>query len=302
MKKQTVFILLGIFVIMLAIVLLPSFSPSLFTPKQKAEFSFVPFTKDQTKSLVLESAGKKIELSNTNNSWKVGEFAAVQNKIDDLFSSLSVATPGPIVSNNPKNASEYSLASGSATVVSLHTASQTLTVWIGKRGPSGNSFYAKKEGSSNVYLLPGTLLDVLSLSVSDWRDKTVTKFASQDVTSVIFSGGKNLKLTKKDDKTWNLEVNGATKTINNDDVKTPITSISSIIANDFAAESDKKLFETTKESILVNIKNKDGKDLSVFTAVPTQNQYYLVQVLGGTDIYKISAYILDDIVHLTDKK
>jgi hypothetical protein len=302
MKKQTIFLLFGIFVFLLALTFVPNYWSTIVPQTKPKEFTFTPFTKDTTTSIHLSSAGKQVTVSKSDTVWKVDGKDASKDKVDSLFAALSKTVLGEVVSNNPKNAEDYSLSSSSATLLNLTGNAKNLVVLIGKRGQAGDSFYVKKDGSNIVYLANGGLFDVLSTNVSDWQDKTVVNIPSADIASILIDGAKKLMIIKKDDKNWDITKDGNKKTVPDDDAKTSIGAVASITATDFATEEDNKIFTAAKGSFNVSFANKDGKGLAHLTVVPTENQYYLAKVTGKEDTYKIAPYIIEGLFTIGEKK
>lgn len=134
--------------------------------------------------LDIDNSGNNFELIKENNEWKVDNVKADQNKISELFKLLNETKISTIASTNPDNYSLFNVDDKSGIVIGFfQNNNKFLTLVIGKTGTNGN--YLRIEGDSNVYLVNKNIRDVVSGTVNDFKDKTLSEGTIGDLTKII---------------------------------------------------------------------------------------------------------------------
>jgi len=298
MDNKTLKLLLLMFIVLLAIVFFPTLWPKYFDTKKNPEIVLTTFTKDSTKKIILKDATRELTLDKNGDVWNIATYSASPDKIDALFQNLSSASEVSLVSNNPTNAGDYGISSQSATRLILQDSSGQASVLVGNSSSTGTSFYAQKEGSKNIYLMNGGLKDILSTKISDWRDRTVSQFSSDQIWKIDVAGLSPFSLKKNADGKWELEKDGVKKNIDDGDMQQAIGRLSAFDASDFYTEEEAEKLQVLQDKRMVSLSDKDGKTFMSMTIIPG-DAYYLVLVQGKSDLYKVAGYNLDNFFELS---
>jgi hypothetical protein len=294
MNTKTIIILFVIFLAVSFLAALPFLQEKAGVTERlakNAELSFEAINQDLASTVTIRKNNNEFVLKKDSDGWKVASFSAHQPFVDAFFSALKESKAGSVVSRNEMHSSEYGVASESGIFVSL--VDQTFIV--GNDGPEAGSFYAKKEGSSNVYLVKGPLKDAIKTHVDDWRNKAVINISPENVNSIDVSGLQGFILKKKDN-TWELTARGKTKELEEKKMSSILLRFSPLEGREFLNEQEQKQFISQKTEKII-IKDKDENVLAEALFLEKDGDYWMKNSSGG-DTLKVSGYKLQEFFNL----
>jgi hypothetical protein len=298
MDSKSLRLLIVLFFLLLGVVVFPLL-PSTFIPnKRNSEIVLTQYTKDSSNRIIISDAMSEITLDRDGTSWKIASYSASTQTIERFFENISQTSMGTLVSNNPANASDYGVSSQSAIRLTLQNSSTKTTVLVGKSGASADSYYVQKEGSTNIYMMNGGLKDTLSTKVSDWRDRSIVHLSSDQIQNIEVQGLNPFIVQKNVEGKWEVKNGTGTKTIEENNIREIIGTVSTLTASSFYTEEEATQLQQSKDKRIVMVRDKDGKSLITMTIIP-DNAYYLVLVQGRSDLYKIAGYNLDNFFQLS---
>ena len=300
MDGKTLKLLAIVFVLLLGVVFYPTLQSRFAPIVVPTEFSFAAITRTQTKKITIQQGTEEITLTPEGNSWQVGTYSASLDKIDGLFAALKDAKPESIVSRNPSNSGDYGLASDSGTLVVFSGTAGETSVLVGSSGPTGTSFYAKKAGSNNVYLVDGTLNNLLTVQMADWRDRAIVRFTSDDVTALAMAGSINFELQKNADTSWHLTSATVDKKLVDADVKPVLDGLATLTATDFYSPDQASQIQQNSDKRMLVIKDKNGKVIDSLKIIPDGSDF-LVIADSKADFYKVPGDSLSSLFSLPQK-
>ena len=174
MKPKNIKILAIIFTALLVITVFPWVKERTAPKKDTAgkfetvSVNFSQFTKENTEKIVVQQEDKKIVLSLKDGAWMIDDQDANEEKINALFQNFQSAKVTKEVSKNKDNQTKFEVDGEKSITLTITSNGSESVFFIGKNGPSFDSFYARQKGIVNVYLVSGNLKNTLSLEEADW--------------------------------------------------------------------------------------------------------------------------------------
>lgn len=136
--------------------------------------NFSNFTKENVEKISIKKGDEEIILTPQNDIWKLKDKEVSPEKISELFQALDEAEVQKQSSKNKENHAKFEVTPEKSHTLTITSGETESIFFIGKNGPSFDSFYARKKGVANVYLVNGNLKSfLLTTSADDWekRDK-----------------------------------------------------------------------------------------------------------------------------------
>ena len=175
MKKQTIYIFLGIFIVLLAVALFPQWKKYAgFEEKPTVSEAIINLLKisiDKTSRFEIKDASGEKKFVKENGAWKVNESEADSEKVKAFFDNLNKAEFKELASKNKSNHQSFDISEDKGITLTIATESGDKTFIIGKSGANYNSFYINIKGGNNVYLFSGSLRNDLTKDIADWQKK-----------------------------------------------------------------------------------------------------------------------------------
>ncbi|MBT3356469.1 DUF4340 domain-containing protein [bacterium] len=131
--------------------------------------NFSQFSKENTEEISIKQGDQETVLSLRDGVWMVNEKEASQEKIVTLFQEFNLAKVQKQSSKNKANQAKFEVNQEQATILTITSDSKDTVFFIGKSGPSFDSFYARKKEIVNVYLVDGNLKNILSVDEVAWE-------------------------------------------------------------------------------------------------------------------------------------
>jgi len=110
-----------------------------------------------------------------------------------------------------------------------------VTILIGMENPLDQTFFAKRQDDPRIVLLPSSLKSTLDKKLSDFRDKTLFKYETADVKSVVVRAKGVLWEAVRDGDSWRL-VSPVRALAAKSKIDTLLESLSGLRAKDFLSE------------------------------------------------------------------
>lgn len=175
MKKQTIYIFLGIFIVLLAAATFPQWKKYAgFEEKQAVSDAIINLLKisiDKTNRFEIKDAAGEKKFVKENDAWKVNESEADSEIVRAFFDNLNDTEFKELASKNKSNHQSFDISDDKGIILTIAAESGDKTFIIGKSGASYNSFYINIKGGNNVYLFSGSLRNDLAKDIADWQKK-----------------------------------------------------------------------------------------------------------------------------------
>ena len=175
MKKQTIYIFLGIFIVLLAVASFPQWKKYAgFEEKPTVSEAIVNLLKisiDKTSRFEIKDASGEKKFVKENGAWKVNESEADSEKVKAFFDNLNKTEFKELASKNKSNHQSFDISEDKGIDLTIATESGDKKFIIGKSGANYNSFYINIKSGNNVYLFSGSLRNDLTKDIADWQKK-----------------------------------------------------------------------------------------------------------------------------------
>ncbi len=128
--------------------------------------------------------------------------------IQALIQQLNDAKTPQFIEDNPRDEAKWGLTKPFATIEAGDGAQAGSTLHVGKP-VEGGLRAAQNSRSPVVFALPSSISNILARPLSDWRDRQLLRFSTQDVQSLQISArGQNTTLIKNGES-WKREMRNA---------------------------------------------------------------------------------------------
>jgi hypothetical protein len=152
--------------------------------------------------------GTTVTLEQKNSKWAITgptPFAADQEAVASMTSSVSPATADSVVDEKPADPGKYGLSTPSVTVTIHEKSGKTDKIVFGDDVPAGSLVYARVNNDPKVYAVSATVRDGLAKKPSDLRDKRLLTFDSNQLTRVELDSAKsNVEFGKNNQNEWTV--------------------------------------------------------------------------------------------------
>lgn len=186
-------------------------------------------------SIEIAGGAEPIVLQRTSTGWTVNGFPADTLAVRRLLGAMTnVSLEGP-VSSNPENHARLGVAGTDALQLRFTAeGGPPATLTVGNRGPLNTTTYVRLPTSDEVFLLQSELRAAAERSgVGDWRDRTVTRVDTAQVSRFAVERDGRWTEILRADTAWTVEGQPAEALT----VRNVLGGLESLIAVDFAPDS-----------------------------------------------------------------
>lgn len=150
--------------LLLAVIFLPQFIAEIQVPGLSPQTNqLVSIAPELITAVSLISPSNEIQnLSKNGENWQINGVDADVNMVQKLLNSLTDARINSVAATSEANYEQLGVSSESAQLVVITAGSTDSTIVVGKQGAMLNTFYAKYEDKPEVYLVKGSLLNILN--------------------------------------------------------------------------------------------------------------------------------------------
>jgi hypothetical protein len=155
---------------------------------------------------ITRAAGETTTLRKVDAVWRIVapiEAPADQSEAANTASNLATADIQSVVDEQPKDLAAFGLATPRVTVA-FKAGSQSGTLLLGDKNPTGSDLYAKLPDSPRVFLVSGYLDGTFDKSTFQLRDKKLLAFDREKIDRLeVASGGATVAVVRQADA-WSV--------------------------------------------------------------------------------------------------
>ncbi|RMH12065.1 MAG: DUF4340 domain-containing protein, partial [Gemmatimonadetes bacterium] len=204
----------------------------------------------------IEGRHDTVELARSGVAWTVDGYPADSAAVKRILAALDLSTGGDVVATNPANHARLGVAADSAVRATLTQGDRSVTVLVGRQGPSYGMAYLRLPDQDEVVLLQTDLRGALDRRLDDFRDKTIVAVDTARVRTVeIERDGATVRVSRAD-STWTLESGAPADSLRMRDL---LREFSRFLATGFA----EAVPDTVDRSVLVRALDAEGDTLAV---------------------------------------
>ncbi len=212
-NKKLLYILLGLGILYAL--------TQLFNTKKERSFDsqFLKIDTSLINKLVLHSVSdghKEIVLEKSNAEWWASQggkkIKAEAGSVDGMIKELALINVKTILTESKDKHKDYEIEDEKGSRVEVYNGSKKLAdFYVGKFGfnPQGNSMvsYLRKAGENKVYGVDGFQSMTFNQQFSNFRDKTITKMNTAEISSVTINSNGAIQSLLKQGNSWSLNQN-----------------------------------------------------------------------------------------------
>ncbi|MGB3862917.1 MAG: DUF4340 domain-containing protein [Candidatus Aminicenantaceae bacterium] len=263
MKFKTTFILLVVFLCLLAFILLFDVKD---VGKEEPGDKLVDLSSDDVESIVFKTEEETITFTKEgDDNWFISE--TIEAKADKLevdriaadFSSLEIDR---VVEEEPDDLEKYGIPLKEISL-KFKDKEEPVKVLVGMENPLDQKFFAKREDETRVVLIASTHKTLFEKKVFDFREKSIFKFETDNVKGIQLHSGDIRWEAEKSEEEWFLKkpVDSLAK---KNDITSLLSSLSDLKAKEFVSEE--KNDEELKKFML------DAPENTITLQIPLENQ------------------------------
>lgn len=189
MNSNKIKILAIVFIGLLLIAALPWIKEKI-SPEQEvsdrfkeASVNFSQFSKENTNRISIKNTDEETILTINDGMWMVNnDKEASEEKITALFQDFQTAKIQKQASKNKENHSRLGVDEEKSIILTITSGDKESVFFIGESGPMTGSFYARKKGVANTYLVRGALKSSLLTEEENWIKEEETEDIENSAT------------------------------------------------------------------------------------------------------------------------
>ena len=263
---RTAFILLLVFVVLLAVVLVFEKKGQKDQARKEKEGQLVSVTAADIQKISLKKEDGTLTFEkDAQGTWRITaplEAGADSYEVTSLADTLAALRFERVVEAEPKDLAVYEIPKGEVSLW-LKGQDKPLRILTGLVNPLDQTLFAKREDETRVVLLPSTFKTTLEKKLFDFRQKDIFKFETAQVARLKVKAKDAAWEAARRDDAWYLEV-PVKALARKSTVDTLLDSLSNLRAKEFVAEA--KTPEELKKRGL------DKPAYEVELSLPTANQ------------------------------
>lgn len=292
MKKQTIWLIIALTVLIILFIIIKGCQPKLeqATGSKFASFDTLGITKieidasENNKDVILTKAGETWMLTSPI------EYKADEQTIKYLMKSLSELPSNPdIISENPENQSKFEVDS-TGTVVKIYEDEKIiLDLIIGKTDEMGSHTYSRETDSDKVVSIPQNLSYKFEKKPDQWRDKIIVDIPAEDLNIIDIVYANNQITYTNNDSVWTIVENDESLNESPDKLRSITSAFSPLRTSQFQDEETDS--DWSAPEMTIKIVTATGMEYVIrFLAKDDKNIY--IKVDGNDQIFITSNYMM----------
>jgi hypothetical protein len=233
------------------------------------------------------------------------QFPADENVAKQAFEAVEKLEFGDIVSDQKAKHAEFEVeepAPGSkdakAVRVAVKKGEQVVAEFLIGKSVGGNTL-VRLPGKDEVWTGLGSFRYNFDRDTSNWRDKTITKFAQADAEKIEVKGKSGARVVAKNEGGDKWSVVESTLPVPKLDNSIPtgiVSALASLVTNEFAddAKPADTGLEAPNTTVIVSIKG--GKTVTLLIGNKKTDDDYYVKTPESPQVYLVKRYNIDRVV------
>jgi hypothetical protein len=254
------------------------------------DFELPAVAADDADTVMFVRAADTVILAKVDGDWRVNGYRASAGGVTDFFGVLADAPAGQLVAQNAGTHARLEIEDGVARGLRVLGGGETLlNVLLGKRAPGFQDSYFRHPGEDNVYSVRTRLATYVDRRLDDWRDRTVARIPTADVSSVEVHAGRETYVLQREGDTWLLAGGGSPDSAV---VARLLDQYGTLDATGFygAGEDSVPTFVAPERRTV--LRSADGDTLLELAFDSTAAGYW-VRKTGDSTVYQISNFVVD---------
>jgi LysM repeat protein len=238
----------------------------------------------------IDQKAKSVAMENVGGKWMITSpirYAADQAAIRQLLGGLSKFKVGSLISSNPEKQNLFQVDSSGTKLLITDRSNKSVSIIVGKMGPSFSEVYFRVPSSKDVYLGEGLDTWTINKEVKEWRDKSILSAPAEAVKELTYTLANKEVQFQHDTSGWK----SGGKPVDAGTVTPALNQLANLHADDFIDTLMK--IETHPTS--VRVRAAEDATLNLYPSTPDSAKYF-VQVAGSPQLFVISKWTAQQIL------
>jgi hypothetical protein len=237
---------------------------------------------DAIRMVRVEGPADTVRLQRAQGTWTVNGYDADTAAVDRLLRALETTEVGPVTATNPDNHERMGVAGADARRLTIEADGDSTTLLLGNAGTRFGTSYARLPDDNAVVTLIGELRSVALRSLDQWRDKTVLRLDTTEVSAVVVASSSDPYRLERHEGRWMVDGSPADSAA----VSQMLGELASLDATGFApdtARMDSEAVET------ITLMDEAGTTLAALRTL-NLDQTLRIQRAGRETIYTLPSW------------
>lgn len=235
MKFKTTFILLVVFICLLAFILLFDVKD---VGKEEPADKLVDLSSEDVERIVFKTEEETITFTKEGeDNWLISEpieANADKLEVDRIAADFSSLEIDRVVEEEPKDLEKYGIPLNEISL-KFKDKEEPVKVLVGMENPLDQKFFAKREDETRVVLIASTHKTLFEKKVFDFREKSIFKFETDNVKGIKLHSADIRWEAEKSEEEWFLKI-PVDSLAKKNDITSLISSLSDLKAKEFVSE------------------------------------------------------------------
>ncbi|MBA3894189.1 MAG: DUF4340 domain-containing protein [Gemmatimonadales bacterium] len=263
-------------------------------PSGSDRFAIPTAPADSVDSVIVTRPADTTRLTRRDSAtWMVNGHPASRLAVQELFSALAdTSRRTELVAARPGSHAGLGVDSAKGATIRIVRGGSTLAKLVqGNRGPGLDGGYFRAAEDSAVYLVGGSLAQVLEREPDEWRDRHIAGTAADSVARIEIARGKRSYAVRRDGTSWVLAPGGRADSAA---VGALLGGYRRVEAAGFATKPQAEGANFTRPDRRAALLRADGTPLLSLAFDSTVNGFW---VRSGTDstVYRIDTWLADQL-------
>ncbi|MEA1925760.1 MAG: DUF4340 domain-containing protein [Patescibacteria group bacterium] len=172
--NKNIKILFIVLVVLVVAAFFPAIKKTIFKGKPVQRTTSVDlknFTKESVQKVEIKQKETTQTLQLSNGEWQINGEKASQNKVAFFFGDIANTKIVKLASKNQDNHKKFDVDKDESIVLTFTNGNKNAVFYVGKQGSQADTFYMRKQGIANVYLVRSAIYEQLAQNASDWKEQ-----------------------------------------------------------------------------------------------------------------------------------
>lgn len=260
-QNKTIFILFGILLILIALFGWQRFNQQKLA-SQIVDSSYVAqlnnLQPETISQFTLTKNDESLEFSKGDSIWRVNNFEADAEAVNNLLNNLFSPTNVEKVAVTNSRHKDFGIATTSAVLVSIPN---TPSITVGDS--TGDGYYVRFNTNDSVYLVHGLPFQINELTLDSWRNQIIVAATKDDIASISFSDTNGEWNLEHKDTNWFL----GDKQVDVSSISTFLNSLELLRSQGFLAEAKREMYSQKPYLEITITTNSGDRRLSLYSPV-----------------------------------
>ncbi|MCX6356627.1 MAG: DUF4340 domain-containing protein [Candidatus Aureabacteria bacterium] len=261
--------------------------------------ALIEFEPEGLSKVLIAHAGKRVELAQEGNYWRVAQPIQAPgdpDKIGAMLRKIKYLHVRDFTEDTPKDLAKYGLDSPAYEITLWDRKDQAArTLRIGKEAEK-NVVYARRDGVDAVVTVNDDLLKELGRAPGEFRDEKVTRLAQGAVEEIRITKGDNALLLGKSGEKWEIR-EPEKKDADGTQVRNLLRAVTELKSTAFAIPKAGELdgYGLGKDAMQLTLKPKTGEAETILIGKKSGGKVY-VKRSNAPDVLTVDAGFLKECV------